>query len=40
MIEQGLQNANQLELPVVVGSIVVTMGLVAGPALWMFFVYI
>ncbi len=40
MIEQGVQNASRMELPVVVGSIVVTMGLVAGPALWMFFVYI
>lgn len=40
LIEQGLQNANQMQTPVVAGNILVTLGLVAGPALWMLFTYL
>jgi hypothetical protein len=40
LIEQGLKNANQMQTPVVAGNILVTLGLVAGPALWMLFTYL
>ena len=40
LIEQGLQNARQMQLPVVGGSVLLIMGLVAGPALWMLFTYL
>lgn len=34
LLEQGLENAGSMEMPVVVGSLLTTLALVAGPALW------
>jgi Flp pilus assembly protein TadB len=40
LIEQGQANAQQMQLPVVSGSSVIVLGLVAGPALWMMVNYL
>lgn len=40
LMEQGLRNAGQMEMPVVVGSLMTVMGLVGGPALWMLLTYL
>ncbi len=40
LIEQGLENAEQMQLPVVAGSMLIVLGLVAGPALWMMVRYL
>jgi tight adherence protein C len=40
LLEQGLQNAGIMELPVVAGSMVVTMILVGGPAVYLLLTYL
>jgi hypothetical protein len=40
LLEQGLENARSMELPVVAGSALTVVALVGGPALWLLLVYL